>query len=134
MNLTSGGDIIFNPGSVNTAGGTLTLNPGNGGSVKPLSSGTDVNVAPARLNFGAGSNLAISINGLAAGSDYTQLSVIGDVNLAGVNLVLTGNFTMARSCRVSVRLTRRTGRPLRFGEWRRKGVEGARTCVSPPER
>ncbi len=90
VNVTSGSHIIFNPGSIGTDGGSLTLTPGNTGSVQPLTSGTDATVSPASLAFGSGSNLAIAINGTIPDTQYTQLSVAGDVNLSGVNLVLSG--------------------------------------------
>ena len=35
VQLTSAGDIVFSPGSVDTAGGTLTLSPGSAGAVRP---------------------------------------------------------------------------------------------------
>ncbi len=91
VNLTSGGDVLFNPGSLTTGGGMLTLTPGNGRAVQPVTSGTDVTVSPASLKFGSNSNLAIVINGTSADGQYQQLSEIGDVNLTGVNLVLSGS-------------------------------------------
>jgi hypothetical protein len=90
VQLTSSGDIIFDQGSFNTAGGTLTLAPGTTGAVQPLTSGTDVTVAPAALQFARGANLAIAIHG-ALPDQYSQFSVDGDVNLTGANLVLGGN-------------------------------------------
>ena len=97
VNLTSGGDIVFNTGSINTDGGSLTLTPGINNSVQPLTSGTDATVTPASLAFGAGSNLAIAINGTTVDTQYNQLSVLGDVNLTGVNLVLSGSFARPRA-------------------------------------
>jgi hypothetical protein len=90
VSLISGCDIDFNPGSINTSGGPLTLATGGTGSVQPLTSGTDANVAPAALGFVAGSNLAIVISGAA---QYSQLNVAGDINLTGANLVLSGAYT-----------------------------------------
>src|SRR5207302_8505875 len=91
LNLTSGGDIVFNPGSLNTGGGALTLAPGSGHSVQPITIGIDANVGPAALGFASGSNLSIAINGTTADSQYSQLNVVGDINVSGVNLVLSGN-------------------------------------------
>jgi hypothetical protein len=92
LNVTSGSDIVFSPGSI-TTGGVLTLAPGATGAVKPITSGIDAAVTPGALGFASGSNLAIAINGTAAQSQFNQLSVLGDVNLTGVNLVLSGTLT-----------------------------------------
>jgi hypothetical protein len=91
VNLTSGGDIVFNPGSLNTHGGALTLAPATTGAVKPLTAGIDANVTPAPLGLGfaSGSNLTISVSGASL---YNQLSVSGRVNLSGANLLLTGPY------------------------------------------
>ena len=95
VSLTSGADILFNPGSFNTDGGTLTLTPGSTGAVRPLSSGADINLGSSTLSLGSGSNLAIAINGSTVDTGYNQLSVVGGVNLGGVNLVVSGSFTPA---------------------------------------
>jgi hypothetical protein len=99
VNLTSGGDIIFNPGSITTyanfpgqhaGSGNLTLAPGRGGAVRPITSGTDANVAPGNLAFAPGSNLAIAINGTTVDDQYNQLNVYGSIDLTGANLLLSG--------------------------------------------
>jgi hypothetical protein len=93
LSLTSGSDIIFNPGSINTLGGTLTLTPGSTGSVQPITSGTDADLTSVTLAFAPGANLAIALNGPTVGTQYNQLSVKGDINLTGVNLLLSGTLT-----------------------------------------
>ncbi len=95
LNLVTAGNIIFNPGSINTAGGSLNLVPGSTGSIQPLTAGTDVTSGSSNLTFAPGANLAIAINGTTPDTQYTQLSVAGNVNLTGANLVLSGNFTPA---------------------------------------
>ena len=89
--LTTGGNIVFNPGSISTAGGALTLSPGSSGSVQPITSGTDINITSATLGFGSGSDLSIVISGTTVDTQYRQLNVAGTVNLAGVDLVLAGS-------------------------------------------
>ncbi len=95
VKLTSGSNIIFNPGMFNTAGGSLNLVPGSTGSVQPLSAGTDVTSGSANLTFATGANLSIAINGTTPDTQYTQFTVAGNVNLSGANLVLSGTLTPA---------------------------------------
>ncbi len=87
--IQSGDAIVTNPGSINTAGGTLKFDAGVGG-VQPITSGTDVTAST--VSFAAGDNLAISIAGTAVDTQYRQLSVSGTVNLSGSNLVLSGAY------------------------------------------
>ncbi|MBL7796806.1 MAG: DUF1573 domain-containing protein, partial [Saprospiraceae bacterium] len=90
MQLVSGGNVTFSSGGINTAGGTLLLDPGaSPAAVNPAFSGTDATVST--LSFG--SDLEIFINGLVANTDYTQLNVVGAVNLTGVDLILSGSHT-----------------------------------------
>ncbi|MBB3836022.1 surface protein [Runella defluvii] len=91
MELISGGDVIISGGSINTNGGTLLLDPGTSPKViKPTFNGTDVTV----FTLTVGGDLDIPINGTTAGdgtgSTYSQLKVVGGVNLSGTNLVLSG--------------------------------------------
>jgi hypothetical protein len=96
VNLVTGGDIYFNTGSVDTHGGSLNLTPGNGRFVLPLTNGSDAILGTGVLSFGAGATVDLSIDGTVAGSQYTQVSVVGDVNLTGTNLYLGGGgFTVA---------------------------------------
>ena len=64
--------------------------PGNGRFVLPLTNGKDAILGTGVLSFGAGATVDLSIDGTVAGSQYTQLSVVGDVNLTGTNLYLGG--------------------------------------------
>jgi hypothetical protein len=88
MNLVSAGDVLISGGQINTGGGTLLLDPGvSPFAVKPTKSSTDVTAST--LSFG--SDLAIEINGTTVDTQYTQLNVVGAVNLTGVSLVLSGS-------------------------------------------
>ncbi|MEZ6057383.1 MAG: DUF4347 domain-containing protein [Planctomycetaceae bacterium] len=90
MELVTAGSILFDSGSINTAGGTLLLDSGD--SPEVILAGTaGVDVTVSTLSFG--SDLAITINGTTVDVDYTQLSVVGMVDLNGVTLVLDGTFT-----------------------------------------
>ncbi len=91
--LTSGGNILFNPGTLNTGGGALTLTPGASGSVQPITSGPDVTASG--VAFGAGADLAISIASTTVNSGYRQFNVAGLVNLTGTDLVLSGAYAPA---------------------------------------
>lgn len=88
MNLVSNGDVTLSGGGINTGGGTLFLDPGTSpAAVKPTFTGTDATAST--LSFG--SDLAIVINGTTPGTQYNQLTVVGAVNLTGVDLVLSGS-------------------------------------------
>lgn len=90
MLLVSNGDVTISGGQINTGGGIVFLDPGTSpAAVKPTKSGTDVTVST--LSFG--SDLAIVINGTTVDTQYTQLNVVGAVNLKGVDLVLSGTHT-----------------------------------------
>ncbi|MBK6589387.1 MAG: Ig-like domain repeat protein [Acidobacteria bacterium] len=87
VNLVTAGDVLISGGQIDTGGGTLLLDPGvSPFAVKPTKSLTDVTAST--LSFG--SDLAIVINGTTVDTQYTQLNVVGAVNLTGVSLVLSG--------------------------------------------
>ncbi|MCC6462971.1 MAG: hypothetical protein IT260_21055 [Saprospiraceae bacterium] len=87
MSLVCNGDVLISGGQINTGGGTLLLDPGaSPKAVKPTQASTDVTAST--LSFG--SDLAIVINGTNVDAQYTQLYVAGDVDLSGVDLVLSG--------------------------------------------
>ena len=93
MQLVSGGDVLISGGGFNTGGGTLLLDPGTSpAAVKPTFNGTDVTAST--LSFA--SDLSIAMNGTTAGdgtgSTYSQLNVVGAVNLTGVDLLFTGAY------------------------------------------
>ncbi|HAK79936.1 MAG TPA: hypothetical protein DCM71_24270, partial [Runella sp.] len=95
VQLISGGDINVSGGGFNTGGGTLLLGPGSASAaIKPTFNGTDVTTSTLTL----GGDLNIAINGTTAGngtgSTYSQLKVVGLVDLQGVNLVLSGAPTL----------------------------------------
>src|SRR5207302_7107060 len=82
--------VVISGGQVNTGGGTLLLHPGTSpAAVKPTKSGIDVTAST--LSFA--SDLAIAINGTTVDTQYNQLNVVGQVNLTGVDLKLSGSHT-----------------------------------------
>ncbi len=92
VQLVSGSDIVISSGQINTAGGTLLLDSGTSpATIKPTRAGTDVTASI--LSFGG--DLGIVIDGTTADSQYTQLNFAGQVDLSGVNLVLSGSYAPA---------------------------------------
>jgi YDG domain/Cadherin domain/Beta-propeller repeat/HYR domain len=91
VNLSTAGNIVFNPGSLNTGGGNLVLNPGSTSSIQPISSGVDVSLSTGNLTFSPGADLAVPINGLSEDTNYRQLNLFGGVDLTGVDLILSGS-------------------------------------------
>lgn len=94
VHLISGSDINFG-GSIRTFGGSLILDPGVAGSVRPTGNGVDMLVSPfngvsGALSFMPNSNLRIDIDGFTVDSQYAQLNVEGFIDLTGANLVLSG--------------------------------------------
>ena len=86
------------------------LTPGVAASVGVAKTGNDVTVgAGGTLAFAAGSDLAIVINGPAVDTQYHQLNVVGMVNLAGVDLALSGTYTPTASRQFRHREQRRCG-------------------------
>ncbi len=89
MQFITGGDIILNGGSINTMQGTLHLQAGSSPkAIYPLQTGNDVNVDTLQME----DNLAIRIDGTTPDVQFTQLNVIGKINLNGVSLLLSGNY------------------------------------------
>lgn len=96
MELASAGSLVFTTGSISTAGGDLLLSPGVTGGVRVPRSGGDLSLGvTGTLGFSSGSDLAIAINGKAVDAQYDELSLIGKVDLTGVDLVLTGSYSPA---------------------------------------
>lgn len=87
VELYSADDINVSGGGINTAGGTLLLDAGDSpATINPTFIGTDASISTLTL---AG-DLSIVINGTTPDTDYTQLTIMGSVNLNGVNLVISG--------------------------------------------
>jgi HYR domain len=99
INLTTGGAVNFNASALNSASGNVNISAEGG--VNPTVVGTDINAG--NLTFTNGTNLRILVNGAAPGNGtaatYTQLTVLGTVNLAGVGLVRSGSYVVA-SCQI----------------------------------
>ncbi len=94
VNLITAGSIVFDEGSLTNGGANITLTAGSG-SIQPNTVGTDVNVYPGSLGFGTPSGLAIAINGTTPDSGYRQLNIMGNLNLSGVSLTLSGSLVPA---------------------------------------
>lgn len=88
VTLITGGSIFINASAINTAGGNLTFNAAQG--VFPTVAGNDVQVGT--VGFTTGTSLNIIINGELPDLGYTQLNVIGTVNLTGSKLILSGSY------------------------------------------
>ena len=96
IRLFSAGDISISGGEINTGGGSLLLDSGLAPAVvKPSKSGTDVRTNT--LTFAG--DLSIVIDGATVDTLYSQLNVVGSVNLTGVNLKLSGSYTPASTDR-----------------------------------
>jgi hypothetical protein len=89
LDLVSASDIVISGGQINTAGGTLLLDSGiSPAAVRSTRSGMDVTTGTLSL---AGP-LAFVLNGTTVDTQYTQLNVVGQVNLASMNLLLSGSY------------------------------------------
>lgn len=89
LNLVSGANIDIATGSLNSAGGNVTLIPGT--NVFPSNSGVDVTTGPAAtLSLTSVRDLKIVINNTTVDSGYTQLNVAGLINLNNATLGFSG--------------------------------------------
>ncbi len=88
MTLITAGAINLDVSSINTAGGLLTFQAAQG--VNPKATGVDVQVGT--VAFSSGTALNIQINGIIPDVGYSQLNVVGIVNLTGSKLTLSGSF------------------------------------------
>ncbi|MCL4205954.1 MAG: hypothetical protein KJ000_26010 [Pirellulaceae bacterium] len=91
--LVSGGSVIFDPGSINTGGGNLSIAPASAGSFSPKTSGVEVVVgADATLSFASGTQIDIRIDGPIPDTQLRQLNVQGKIDLTGTTLMLSGDY------------------------------------------
>lgn len=91
MSLNSAGSIALATGSIDSAGGNVTLTPGT--NVSAANSGVDVTTSAAStLKVASGKALNIVVNGTTADTGYSQLNVAGLVDLTGVNLSVSGSY------------------------------------------
>jgi len=97
--ISANGAVTFKANSLDqnariSALSTVFINTPNGTSPKYIS--TDVTATA--LSFASGSDLNIAINGTVPGNgssgSYRQLTVIGTVNLTGVDLVISGTTSL----------------------------------------
>ena len=91
LNLVSGANIDLTTGSLNSDGGNISLNPGT--NVFPSHNGVDVTTGAATLSLTSAKDLKIVINNTTLDSGYTQLNVVGLVDLNGASLLLSGTYT-----------------------------------------
>jgi hypothetical protein len=92
LNLASGANIDLSTGSLDSAGGNATLNPGT--NVFASNSGVDVTTgAASTLTIPSADSLKIVIDGATADSGFTQLNVAGLIDLTGAALSLSGGYT-----------------------------------------
>jgi hypothetical protein len=90
VELITAADVIFDGGEINTNGGDLFLDPGlSPNAVRPWTHSTDAIVET--VSFG--SDLAIRINGTTVDTQYDQFNVNGEIDLTGVELMLSGTYT-----------------------------------------
>ncbi len=89
VRLVGAGGIVFDPGSLDTAGGTLVLDPGT--AVHPLTAGMDLTAST--VSFADGAQLAIQIDGTTVDTEYSQLNVAGSVDLTGATLAISGSYS-----------------------------------------
>lgn len=90
LHLTTRGQLFLNA-PIHTAGGNLLVNATNG--TNPAAMSTDATIGT--LSFVSGDTLRFAINGTTLDAQYQQLKITGAVNLTGVELAFTGNYTVA---------------------------------------
>ncbi len=90
VHLVSGQAIVFDSGSIHTAGGDLHLEPAT--EIRPIAGG--VNITAGQVLFASGSILQIDIQGTTVDDQYWQLNIAGNIDLTGVSLNLTGSPTL----------------------------------------
>lgn len=91
LEVRSGANIDFvNPGKLTSFGGNVTFLPGT--YLLPGTTGVDVDAGTGTVTLGSGSLRAV-LNGTALDTGYTQLNVIGALQLTGTALELTGTWT-----------------------------------------
>jgi hypothetical protein len=81
--------------SVTNASGIakLNLSSSSGQGITPVASTTDLNIGTNSLGFGTDSPIKVNITGATLDTQYDQLKVTGNVDLAGAALILTGSYT-----------------------------------------
>ncbi len=82
--------VTVNSGATLGGTGTVGAITSNSGEVSPGTSTPSILTSSDALTMGTGSTFAVSLNGLNAGTDYSQLSVPGQVTLGGATLAATG--------------------------------------------
>ncbi|WP_254507965.1 hypothetical protein [Anatilimnocola floriformis] len=89
VNVDSAGAINFTGGSLSSGGGNVHLNAGT--NLVPTTAGLDVSAGPNGIvSFGTGDRLTLNIGGPTVDSQYNQLNIAGQVDLTGLQLVLSG--------------------------------------------
>ncbi|APZ95156.1 Hemolysin, chromosomal [Fuerstiella marisgermanici] len=88
LQVTTAGDIVLGS-TIDTSGGTLSLSPGDSPHAVHVAL-SPTSVIASELSIASGSNLRFTINGTTANSEYSQLNLIGALDLTGVKLVMDG--------------------------------------------
>jgi hypothetical protein len=90
VNTTQAGSpVTVNSGATLGGTGTVGAITSNSGTVSPGTSGPGILNDQGALNLGPGSTFSVALNGLTAGSGYSQLTVSGTVTLGGATLNAT---------------------------------------------
>ncbi len=88
INLNSGGALYLNAATLDASGGNIHIDAAGG--IYPAAGGADIGAGV--LSFAAGNDLNIAIDGPTVDAQYRQLNVSGGVDLAGLDLVLSGTY------------------------------------------
>jgi hypothetical protein len=86
-------DVVISGGPLKSAGGNVFFRC-NGG-VEPAFGGNEVDAGSGLVKLEEAEELKVAINGAVLNSGYQQLGVIGEVNLGGTSLQLTGSHVPA---------------------------------------
>ncbi|WP_236626075.1 PKD domain-containing protein, partial [Rhodopirellula baltica] len=89
--ITSGD--IFLAGTIDTAGGKLWLNPGAAPHAVHVGL-TSNEVIASELSFAPNRDIRFTIDGTTPNTEYSQLSLLGSLDLTGVNLVIDGEYSV----------------------------------------
>ncbi|WDQ17603.1 PKD domain-containing protein [Rhodopirellula sp. P2] len=92
LEFSTTGDI-FLAGTIDTAGGKLWLNPGAAPHAVHVGL-TSNEVIASELSFAPNRDIRFTIDGTTPNTEYSQLSLLGSLDLTGVNLVIDGEYSV----------------------------------------
>ncbi len=90
IKVISGSNINFNPGTISSNGGTLELNALN---IKPIVNATDAIASSTIITGGASFDINGTTIGTGASATYTQLKLVGSINITNATLAVSGTHT-----------------------------------------